>query len=303
MSTISTTETRIEGKNIKLTNLNKLMWPEGLTKAHLVKYYTDVAPYLLPYIKERPLVMKRYPDGIEGGFFYQKECPNYAPEWIKTESIRHSDKTVNYIICEDAATLVWLANQGCIEIHAWLCKQSHIEYPDIAIIDLDPGEEAKFRDVLEVALVIKNALDHLKLVGYPKTSGATGIHIFIPLRPVYTFQQVTKAMGLIAQTVADAFSEKATIERSLAKRDKRKIYVDYLQNTRGKSMAWTYSLRPIAGAPISTPVMWEEIEKLHLKPSEFNIYTMGNRLKFFGDLHQDLLRKHQDIGHILRLIS
>ena len=120
MSTATATDVVIEGKNIKLTNLNKLMWPEGLTKAHLVKYYTDIAPYLLPYLRGRPLVMKRYPQGIAGKHFYQKECPDYAPEWIQTVSIVHSGKMVNYIVCEDSATLAWLANQGCIEMHAWI---------------------------------------------------------------------------------------------------------------------------------------------------------------------------------------
>ncbi|GAB6180665.1 non-homologous end-joining DNA ligase [Desulfotomaculum defluvii] len=302
MATTIVTDVKIQDKNVKLSNLDKLIWPEGLTKAHLIKYYTDIAPYILPYIKDRPLVMKRYPNGIERDFFYQKECPDYAPDWIKTIPISHSDKVVNYITCEDAATLAWLANQGCVEIHAWLSKKDSIEYPDIAIIDLDPGEKASFSDVLEVALVIKKVLDYLKLRGYPKTSGATGIHIFIPLKPVFNFQQVTKAMGLIAKIVVDTFSDKATIERTVAKRDQSKVYVDYLQNTRGKSMAWTYSLRPIPGAPISTPVMWEEIEQLSLLPDDFNLYTIFNRLKFWGDLHHDLLQNPQDISHVLKLV-
>ncbi|MEG6521668.1 non-homologous end-joining DNA ligase [Desulfotomaculum sp. 1211_IL3151] len=302
MVTAAAQDVKIEGKNIKLSNLDKLIWPEGLTKAHLIKYYTDIAPYLLPYIKDRPLVMKRYPNGIEGDFFYQKECPDYAPEWLKTIPIRHSDKVVNYITCEDIATLVWLANQGCIEIHAWLSKLNQIEYPDIAILDLDPGEQASFQHVLEVALVIKKVLDHLKLRGYPKTSGATGIHIFIPLRPVFSFGQVTKAMGLIAKAVADTFSEKATIERTVAKRDPQKVYVDYLQNTRGKSMAWTYGLRPLPGAPVSTPVMWEEIEKFSFLPGDFNLHTIFKRLKYFGDLHRDLCQNPQDISRVLKLV-
>lgn len=302
MVTAIAQEVKIEEKNVKLSNLDKLIWPEGLTKAHLIKYYTDIAPYLLPYIKDRPLVMKRYPHGIEGDFFYQKECPDYAPEWLKTIPIQHSDKVVNYITCEDTATLIWLANQGCVEIHAWLSKLNQIEFPDMAIIDLDPGEQASFHHVLEVALVIKKVLDHLELRGYPKTSGATGIHIFIPLRPVFTFQQVTKAMGLIAKFVADTFSARATIERTVAKRDCQKVYVDYLQNTRGKSMAWTYSLRPLPGAPVSTPVMWEEIEKFSFLPGDFNLYTIFKRLKYFGDLHQELCQNPQDISHVLKLI-
>ncbi|MEW6065269.1 DNA polymerase LigD, polymerase domain-containing protein [Desulforamulus profundi] len=301
MATAVATEVTLEGKKIKLTNLNKLMWPEGLTKAHLVKYYTDIAPYLLPYIKGRPLVMKRYPHGIEGEYFYQKECPDYAPDWVQTVSVPHTDKRVNYIVCEDAATLVWLANQGCIEIHAWLSQKSNVEHPDIAIIDLDPGDQASFKDVMEVALVVHQALNHLRLKGYPKTSGASGIHIFIPLQPVHTFQEVTRAMGLVARLVAGTLPDKATVERSLEKREQNKVYVDYLQNTRGKSMAWTYSLRPLPGAPVSTPVPWEEIEHLALNPADFNMATIFRRLQLFGDLHRDMAKNPQDLSEILSM--
>ena len=301
MPTATATEVLIEGKNIKLSNLNKLMWPEGLTKAHLVKYYTDIAPYLLPYLKGRPLVMKRYPHGIKGEYFYQKECPDYAPDWLQTVSIPHSGKIVNYIVCEDSATLVWLANQGCIEIHAFLSQKNRIENPDLAIIDLDPGETANFSDVMEVAVVVKKALEQLNIKGYPKTSGASGIHIFIPIKPDYTFREVTKAMGFIARLVTGTLPQKATIERSLGKRERDKIYVDYLQNTRGKSMAWTYSLRPLPGAPVSTPLLWEEIENQSILPAHFNIDTIFQRLKVFGDLHQTLLMNPQSISHILDL--
>lgn len=301
MAVSQATEVLISDKKIKLTNLNKIMWPEGLTKAHLVKYYTDIASYIIPHIKMRPLVMKRYPNGIEGEYFYQKECPHYAPDWVKTVTIPHSGKEINYIVCEDIATLVWLANQGCIEIHAWLAQGENIEHPNLAIIDLDPGEKTTFGDVLEVALVVKKALDQLNLKGYPKTSGATGIHIFIPVKPIYTYQQVTKAMGFVAHLVTGAFPEKATIERTLEKRDDSKVYVDYLQNTRGKSMAWTYSLRPLPGAPVSTPVLWEEIEQRRIRPEDFNMHTIFSRLKLFGDLHEVLEYNTQDLTKILEM--
>lgn len=299
----TSTEVLVEKKNIKLTNLNKLMWPEGLTKAHLVKYYTDIAPYLLPCIKGRPLVMKRYPDGIEGEFFYQKECPDYAPEWIKRVGIFHTEKKINYLTCEDTATLIWLANQGCIEIHAWLSQVSNIDCPDLAIIDLDPGDKASFHDVMEVALIVKLALDQLELKSYPKTSGASGIHIFIPIKPVYSFKEVTKAMGFIANLVTNLFSHKATVERSIDKRSKDKVYLDYLQNTRGKSMAWTYSLRPLPGAPVSAPLLWEEIEKFSILPEDFNISTIFERIKYYGEeFHQNMLKQTQKLEHILEIV-
>lgn len=303
MAVAVATEVYIEGKNLKLTNLNKLMWPEGLTKAHLVQYYTDIANYLMPLIKGRPLVMKRYPHGIEGDFFYQKECPNYAPEWVNRQPIPHTGKVVNYIICDNVPTLIWLANQGCIEIHAWLSTTttSNLECPNLAIIDLDPGDEANFEDVLKVALVVRRALAQLGLEGFPKTSGASGLHIFVPIKPVYEFKEVTKAMGFIAQLVAQAYPERATVERTLEKRSKDKVYVDYLQNTRGKSMAWTYSLRPLPGAPVSTPLLWEEIDKMDLTPGQFNIKTVFNRLEMFGEIHKDMLNKQQSLKSILQM--
>nr|WP_308447268.1 non-homologous end-joining DNA ligase [Desulforamulus aquiferis] len=297
------TEVSIEGKNVKLTNLNKLMWPEGLTKAHLLQYYTDIAPYLLPFIEGRPLVMKRYPNGIQGKFFYQKECPSYAPEWVKIQPISHSEKTINYIVCEDVATLVWLANQGCIEVHALLSNKNNLECPDLSIIDLDPGDEATFFDVLKVSKVVRQALEQLGLKGFPKTSGASGIHIFVPIEPIYNFKEVTKAMGFIAKLVTQAYPERATIERTLGKRAKDKVYVDYLQNTRGKSMAWTYSLRPLSGAPVSTPLIWEEIEKLDIIPEQFNINSIFNRLKLFGELHREMFTLKQSLRRILEMTN
>ena len=154
---------------------------------------------------------------------------------------------------------------------------------------------------MEVALVVKKALDQLQIKGYPKTSGASGIHIFIPIKPSYTFQEVTKAMGFIARLVTGTFPQKATIERSLDKRESDKIYVDYLQNTRGKSMAWTYSLRPLPGATVSTPLLWEEIEQHSILPKHFTIETIFQRLAVFGDLHQNMLENYQSLSHILEM--
>lgn len=301
MVTGTVTEVVVEGKIIKLTNLNKQMWPEGLTKAHLVKYYTDIAPHLLPLIQDRPLVMKRFPHGIEGEYFYQKECPDYAPEWIKTQLISHREKKVRYILGDSVASLVWLANQGCVEIHAWLSRKNSVECPDIAVIDLDPGSKATFRDVMIVAQTVKKTLDQLGIKGYPKTSGATGIHVFIPVEPKYSFQEVTKAMGFIAKLVTQAYPGKATIERSLPKRKADKVYVDYLQNTRGKSMAWTYSLRPLPGAPVSTPLSWEEIEGLSVNPDKFNIESIFTRIKILGDLTAGMFSVRQTLDTILQM--
>ncbi|MDN5327166.1 MAG: bifunctional non-ous end joining protein LigD [Moorella sp. (in: firmicutes)] len=291
-----------QGKQLKLTNLDKVFWPEGLTKLDLIKYYIDMAPVILPYLQDRPLVLKRYPDGITGEAFYQKECPAYAPDWIATAPIYHadSDKTINYILGNNEATLIWLANQGCIEIHAWLSRASHLEHPDIAVMDLDPAPGVTFKDVLDIALLVYQALKEFHLSGYPKTSGATGLHIFIPLEPRWSFHQVTDAMGYLARLVAGVYPRKATTERSISKR-KDRVYLDYLQNARGRSMAFPYSLRPLPGAPVSTPLTWEEVKRGMFSPKDFNIHTARERLQAYGDLYRDFLAQSNDLEPLLKL--
>ncbi|MFZ5642419.1 MAG: non-homologous end-joining DNA ligase [Bacillota bacterium] len=290
---------RVEGREIKLTNLGKVFWPEGLTKAHLVKYYTDIAPIIIPHLKNRPLVMKRYPDGIEGESFYQKECPDYAPDWIETYPVRHSEKTVNYIVCNDAATLVWLANQACIEVHAWLSLLDNVDCPDIAVMDLDPAEGATFEDVINIALLCRRAIEEYGLVPFVKTSGATGLHIFIPIISEYPFSTVTRAMEYIAELITGVYPGKATVERLVAKRT-GKVYLDYLQNGRGRTMAFQYSLRPHPGAPVSTPLLWEEVEKKNIIPASFNMNTVFQRLDRYGDLLANMDSYRRSIGSLLK---
>jgi bifunctional non-homologous end joining protein LigD len=288
----------VNGHEVKLTNLDKLLWPEGLTKAHLVKYYWEIAPYLLPHLYNRPLVMKRYPNGLAGGQFYQKECPDYAPSWIKRYPIEHSEKVVNYIICNDVQTLIWLANQGCIEMHPWLSRIENVECPDLAVMDLDPAEGVSFIDVLKTALLVKEALAQFNLKSYPKTSGATGLHIFVPIKPGYAYPSVTRAMQYIAELIVKINPEQTSVERKVSKR-KGKVYLDYLQNGRGKTMAFQYSLRPLPGAPVSTPLTWREVESLKIVPGAFSIHNIFNRLKETGDLYQNLLSLKQPLDALL----
>ncbi|MFZ5646335.1 MAG: non-homologous end-joining DNA ligase [Bacillota bacterium] len=292
------TVTLVNGREVQLTNLDKVFWPEGYTKAHLVRYYMDIAPVIIPHLRNRPLVMKRYPDGINGQSFYQKECPEYAPDWIETFPICHTEKVVNYIVCNDAATLAWLANQACIEVHAWLSVLDNIDCPDIAVMDLDPAEGATFDDVMDIALLCRRALEEYGLVPFAKTSGASGLHIFIPIKSEYPFQVVTMAMQHIAELIARVYPRKATVERAVAKRAGR-VYLDYLQNGRGKTMAFQYSLRPLPGAPVSTPLLWEEIEKKQVKPTSFNIITVFRRLEKYGDLLRDMPGNSRSISGIL----
>ncbi|HBV98877.1 MAG: DNA polymerase [Peptococcaceae bacterium BICA1-7] len=292
------TVVRVEGREVRLTNLEKLFWPGGITKAQLVGYYSDIAPVLIPHLRNRPLVMKRYPDGIAGESFYQKECPDYAPDWIETYPVRHSEKNINYIVCNDAATLVWLANQACIEIHAWLSVLDNVECPDIAVMDLDPAEGTSFEDVMDIALLCRRVLEEYGLKPFAKTSGASGLHIFVPIESVYPFRTVTAAMQYVADLIVGVYPARATVERAVAKRA-GKIYLDYLQNARGRTMAFQYSLRPLPGAPVSTPLLWEEIEERKVNPAHFNIKTIFQRIEKYGDLLGDMRGRRQSLAGLL----
>jgi len=289
----------IEGRVITLTNLQKIFWPDrDLTKAHLIKYYLEVAPLLLPHIYNRLLVMKRYPDGIAGEYFYQKECPAYAPEWVETYPVKHTRKVINYIVCNDTATLVWMAHQGCLEVHGWLSTVGNIDNPDLAVFDLDPADGVSFRDVLRVALIVREMLETLGIKGYPKTSGASGVHIFIPLDGGWPFAAVTAVMKFLAEKIAWAHPQIVTLERN---KDRRagKVYLDYLQNGRGKTMAFPYSVRPLPGAPVSAPLTWREVEEMQVEPNHFHLGNIGQRIKEKGDLFAGLLKEKQDLGRVL----
>ncbi len=291
----------VDGHEVKLTNLDKPIWPEGLTKAHLVRYYSDIAPYILPHLYNRPFVMKRYPHGLAGEAFYQKKTPDYAPDWIIRQPVEHTEKIINYIICNDRATLIWLANQSCIEMHAWLAKLENLACPDIAVMDMDPAEGATFADILEISLLVKRILDEFGIECFPKTSGSRGVHLFIPLEPVYSWQKVTRSMKYVAELAQNVYPDKVTLERKVEKRA-GKVYLDYLQNGRGKTMAFQYSLRPRPGAPVSTPLLWEEIEEGSIQPEDYNINTIFSRISKLGDVFAGVLKKKQNINNLLNMI-
>ncbi|PKM80890.1 MAG: DNA polymerase domain-containing protein [Firmicutes bacterium HGW-Firmicutes-14] len=281
------------------------MWPgDGITKAGLIKYYADMAEVILPYLKDRLFVMSRYPDGIEGEMFYQKDCPEYAPDWLKVFPVDSPDvgKTINYIVCNDMPSLLWLANQACIEMHIWLARIPRIDYPDIAVFDLDPFPPAGFADTLQVGLLVKEALDQFGLKGYPKTSGATGLHIFVPIKPEFTYREVRDGVEFICRQINSVAPGKTTMERLVADRN-GKVYLDYLQNTRGKTMTFHYSLRPVPGAPVSTPLTWDEVKEGKVRPENFTINNIRERLMETGDLYRDLLQPGQSIRGLVEVTA
>ena len=289
---------------VKLTNLTKTFWPEdGFTKGDLIRYYDEIADVLGPYLMDRPLVLKRYPDGIHGDYFYQQDAPDYTPDWLRTHRFpgETGEKHSRYFIGADREMLVYLANMGGITQNPWSSRLGHIDHPDYIIFDLDPVE-APYRMVQKVALELKKVLDELNLRGYPKTSGASGIHIYLPiLEDTFTYQDVRIFAEAIASIIVSRVPEWATIERVVARRPKN-IYIDYLQNVKGKTVASVYSPRARPGAPVSAPLRWEELRR-SIDPRKFNIKNMKRRLKRVGDLFAPVLTDRQDIAPFLDALA
>ncbi|NLC08157.1 MAG: DNA polymerase domain-containing protein [Syntrophomonadaceae bacterium] len=298
-----TVQVQINDNSVQFTNLDKVFWPEeGYTKLDVLNYYTQVAPFLLPHLRDRPMVMVRYPNGITGHHFYQKECPDYAPDWVRTISLEHSGgKRIHYCLCNNLETLLWLVNQGAIELHPWLSRYQSDNYPDFLVFDLDPDPPSAFPDTIPLALVLKEALAEFDLQGFVKTSGATGLHLYVPIMPQYPYSVITQAAGFLASLVAEAYPRQATVERMVRNRGGR-VYLDYLQNGRGKTLASVYCLRPIPGGPVSMPVTWEELTqtKVNLDPTYFTLKTAPSQLQQRGDLFAPVLSIKQRIDRLIK---
>jgi bifunctional non-homologous end joining protein LigD len=287
---------------IEFTNLGKVFWPEdGYTKGDLIDYYDKISPYLIPHLLDRPLVFERFPNGIHGQSFYQKDAPDYTPSWIRTQEIWSEDvkRSIRYFIGADRDQLLYIANTGNIQQNPWMSRVQHFDYPDYLVFDLDPVE-APYSTVQKVAIMLKGVLDELGLRGYPKTSGATGIHVHLPvLEKTFTYEDVRVFAEAVASIVVRRLPEFATIERVVRKRKPHEVYVDYLQNIRGKTVASVYSPRPRPGAPVSTPLKWEEFKR-PIDPNVYTIKTIFKRLDKFGDLFEKALTDRQDISSFLK---
>jgi bifunctional non-homologous end joining protein LigD len=296
-------EAKKDSNNIELTHPDKVFWPEmGYTKGDLWNYYEGVSKYILPYLADRPESLLRQPDGYNGEKFFQKDISNIAPNWAKTISI-HSDsaqKDIEYLICNDEKTLLYMVQLGCIEINPWNSRLKKIMHPDWIVIDLDP-EGVSFETVIEVAQCVGHICNDLKIPAYPKTSGKTGIHIFIPLGAKYTYDQAKDFAFLLVNIVNKRLPKITSLERMPSKRP-HKVYLDYLQNRGGQTLAAPYCVRPTKTANVSTPLHWREVKK-GLRPEQFTIKTMPTRLKKVGDLFRPVLGKGVDINKILKQIE
>jgi bifunctional non-homologous end joining protein LigD len=294
----------LDGHDVPLTNLNKIYWPEEkITKGDLINYYKSIAPYLIPYLKDRPLSLKRNPNGIMDKGFFHKDAGGGAPSWVNKVDIYSgaNDRIISYLICNDTASLVYIANLGCIEINPWNSTAQKQENPDYLVIDLDPSDANSFEQVIETANVVKDILDNTGATAFCKTSGATGLHIYIPLGAKYTYDEAKEFGNLIAIRTQQQLPEFTSVERSLSKRG-NKIYIDYLQNRKGQTLASVYSVRPKAGATVSTPLEWSEV-KPGLQPSQFDIWNIADRIKEKGDLFKGVLGKGIDLKKCLKKLS
>ncbi|MEP7279328.1 MAG: non-homologous end-joining DNA ligase [Bacteroidota bacterium] len=295
---------KINNHVLQLTNLNKLYWPaDKITKGALIEYYDRIAPVMLPYLKNRPLSLKRNPNGIADKGFYQKNAGGHFPAWLKTAPFRadSTGKTVHYTLCNNKATLLYLANLGCIEINPWSSSINNPDKPVYLIIDIDPSSGNSFDQVIETVRVTGELLEKAGAAFYCKTSGATGMHVFVPLQAKYDYGQVRSFAEIIATRVQEQLPGFTSLERSLSKRGE-KIYIDYLQNSKGQTVAAPYSVRPVPGAQVSAPVLWNEVKK-GLHPSQFTIFNIEKRIQKLGDIFYMAIKKSISLRACLKKID
>jgi bifunctional non-homologous end joining protein LigD len=299
-----------EGR-VKLSNLDKVFWPEddpsgGITKGDLLDYYETVADVLMPHLRDRPFTMRRYPDGAFGKAFFQKDAPKGMPEWIPRFRVQVSTRErppkrrwIDAPLVNDADALAWMVNMGCIDMNAWYSRVDRPDRPDFVLFDLDPSADVGFAEVVQVALVVKQALDALGLASFPKTSSADGMHVLVPVERRYTYAQTREFCEIVAGAIARTHRGLVTTEWSKAKR--RGVLIDANQNGEGKTIASVYSVRPRAGAPVSTPLHWEEIDE-SLDASAFTMDAVLERIRKDGDLFSGVLTTKQRLEPALRAL-
>jgi len=290
----------IDGHSLKFTNLKKVYYPDdGYTKRDVINYYDAVSSLILPHLKDRPLSLKRYPNGIKEQFFFQKHAAETFAPWLRTEMIDsdHNEAPINYVFAQDRASLLYLANLGCIDQNPWMSRSGSLDNPDFVLIDLDP-QDCPFDKIVEAALLVKGVLDEIGMEGYPKTTGGRGMHVYVPVEPDYSYEQTRAFAEVIARIVARRKPELFTTPRSVSKRERNRVYFDWVQNAKSKTIAAPYVLRAYAGAPVATPLEWGEVRP-GLSPAQFNISNAPARFREKGDLFAGVLRNPQRMEHAL----
>jgi bifunctional non-homologous end joining protein LigD len=301
-------EIRIGKRTLKLSNLDKVFWPdEGITKGDLLAYYRAVASVLVPHLEARPFTMRRYPDGIHGNAFFQKDAPKGMPEWISTARIQVTTRDrprqrrwIQAPLVNDELALLWMVNMGCIDMNAWYSRVDKLDRPDFVLFDLDPSPDVGFEETVQVALYVKEALDALGLVSFPKTSSADGMHVLVPVERRHTYDETRRFSEIVAGAIARSYPKLATTQWSKAKR--RGVLIDANQNGEGKTIASVYSVRPRPGAPVSTPLRWDEV-KQGLDPAQFTMEVVQQRIDRHGDLFEGVLKTRQRLNEALKALS
>jgi bifunctional non-homologous end joining protein LigD len=291
-------------KTINFSNLKKVYWPaERYTKGDMIDYYRAVSPWLLPYLRNRPVVMTRFPDGIDGKSFYQKDAPEFAPEWMRTVRIWSEDtqREIRYFVCDDEESLLYVANLGTIPLHIWASRVGSLEQCDWCVLDLDP-KEAPFSDVIRCALALRRLCESVGMPSYVKTTGKTGLHILLPLGRQCTYAQSRTLGELLARLALSEVKDIATITRHVTKRGD-KVYIDYLQNRHGQTIVAPFSVRPLPGATVSMPLPWDEVNE-SLDPKTFTIKTAIERMERLGsDPVAPALEQKPDLGKVLERLA
>jgi len=295
----------LDGKRLRLSNLNKVYFPEsGYTKRNLLAYYYRMADFVLPFLGDRPLVLRRYPDGIKGQAFFQKDLREGIPEWFTTMPLDSEKRgeEIHYATANDRASLLFLTGLGCIDHNPWSSRYADLEHPDYFFFDLDPSEGTDFSVVVTIARVLHEKLEELRLVSFLKTPGATGIHLYIPVEPVYTYEQLRTFAEIVARTVTAEHSNLVTNERSVARRPAGRVLIDVQQNALGRPLAAPYAVRAFPQAPVSTPLLPRELRP-GLRPASLNIKTVFARLKEKGDLWGDFWERRQRLENAIESLS
>ncbi|MEX2210651.1 MAG: non-homologous end-joining DNA ligase [Gaiellaceae bacterium] len=276
---------------VRISNPGKVFFPRpGITKGELIDYYVDLAPHILHHVRRRPMQMLRYPDGVDGFSFYQKRIPQPHPDFVKTVHVVFpSANEIDFAVVENARALAWVVNLGCIDLHTWHSRVADVERPDYLLIDLDPSEGNPWSHVQEIALVVKQVLDELGLASFPKTSGATGLHILAPIKPELRFPHVRDFAKEVAKEVEERIGDQAVATTRWKVAERVGVFVDYGQNARDRTIACAYSIRPTPDARASAPLRWEEVADVD--PSAFTLRTMRHRVDAVGDLTAGMWRR------------
>ena len=281
---------RIDGQDVPVSNPDKVFFPEpGLTKGDLVAYYVDLADAALPHLRRRPFHMVRYPNGVESDFFHQKRVPAH-PDYVGEQFVQFpSGHSTVFAVVDNAAALAWVVNLGCIELHTWHYRVEHLEQPDYVLIDLDPSKDGQWPYVRQIALVVRDVMDELGLASFPKTSGATGLHIMAPIKPELSFPDVRRFAKALAEEVERRVGDQEVATTTWRVADRRGVFVDFGQNTRDRTIATAYSVRPTPDARVSAPLSWDEVPDV--EPEAFTVETMRDRVARIGDLTDGMWRR------------